>query len=331
MQDIELNEKTQCNICPRNCKLSNNQLGFCKVRKCQDGKIISTVYGYTAGAAIDPIEKKPLYHFYPATKVLSFGTFGCNMGCSFCQNHHMSKHEQDFSHSQKFTPDEIVSVALKYKCKSVAFTYNDPIVFLEYAIDTAKLCKDAGIKTVAVTAGYINPAPRKQLYSLIDAANIDLKGFTADFYKKNCNAEIEPILDTIKYVANETNCTLELTTLLIEGENDNNEDLKRQFDWILNEIGDHVPIHLSAFHPDYKMMNKQKTSLQTLLRACNLAKEMGLLYVYTGNIIDLDSSTTICPTCKMKLIKRNGYNIQNIGVINGKCTNCKTPIYGQFE
>ncbi len=331
MQDIELNKKIKCEICPRYCNLSEGQTGFCKVRQCKDGKIISTVYGYTAGAAIDPIEKKPLYHFYPSSQILSFGTFGCNMGCKFCQNHHMSKHEQDFAHSKKFMPEDIVAAAKKYHCKSVAFTYNDPVVFLEYAKDTAILCRQEGIKTVAVTAGYMNPKPREEFYSLIDGVNIDLKGFTEDFYNRNCLAKLEPILDTINYVANETDCIIELTTLLIEGENDNEDVLKRQFDQIAENLGEHVPVHLSAFHPDYKMLNKPNTSLNTLLKARALAKNAGLMYVYTGNIIDEESSLTICPTCKMKLIKRNGYNVQNLGISNGRCINCNTPIYGCFD
>jgi len=195
-----LSGSKKCNICPRECQLQENQLGFCKVRKNVKGKIISTVYGYTTGLAVDPIEKKPLYHFYPKSSVLSFGTFGCNMGCIFCQNHYMSKHEQDFSLSKKVMPESVVETALYYGCKSVAFTYNDPVVFLEYAKDTAKLCREHGLKTVAVTAGYMNNP--ENFYYLIDAANIDLKGFSEDFYKRNCLAKLAPVLETIKYVAN---------------------------------------------------------------------------------------------------------------------------------
>lgn len=323
-------DKIQCNICPRECILSEGQSGFCRVRKNKNGKIISDVYGYTTGIAIDPAEKKPLYHFYPGTKILSFGTFGCNMGCNFCQNHHISKHSQDFSLSQKASPEEIVQLALKYNCKSIAFTYNDPVVFFEYALDTAKLCRQYGIKTAAVTAGYINPEPRKKFFTLMDAANIDLKGFTDDFYKKNCLAKIQPVLDTIKYAANETNCIVEITTLIIEGENDNPDDLKRQYNWILENLGDEIPLHLSAFHPDYKMQNIPKTSLSTLLSAFSLAKKQGLKYVYTGNIIDTDSSTTICPKCNSKLILRHGYNVRNTGISDGKCLKCGYKIYGCF-
>ena len=324
------NNKTNCNICPRNCLIAEGETGFCKVRKNQNGKILSTVYGNTTGLAIDPIEKKPLYHFYPSSKILSFGTFGCNMGCNYCENHHMSKHEQNYSLSQTISPKVIAETAIKYNCKSVAFTYNDPTVFIEYAADTAKICKAEGIKTVAVTAGYINPEPAKEFYKLIDAANIDLKGFSEEFYRKNCLAELQPVLDTIKYVTNETDCIVELTTLLIEGENDGEEDLKRQFDWILKNIGDEIPIHLSAFHPDYKMTDKQQTSLRTLLFAYNLAKSFGLKHVYTGNIPHIESSTTVCPICKRKLIERNGYETRILAIHNGKCTNCGNEIYGKF-
>lgn len=328
-----LNVKGQivCDICPRKCKLDENQSGFCKVRKNINGKITSTVYGYTTGLAIDPIEKKPLFHFYPKSKVLSFGTFGCNMGCVFCQNHHISKHEQDFSLSQKISPEEIVSLALKYNCKSVAFTYNDPIVFLEYAQDTAKICKEKGIKTVAVTAGFMNKEPREDFYTLIDAANIDLKGFSEDFYKKNCLANLAPVLETIKYVANQTKCVLELTTLLIEGENDNYQTLKNEFEWIIEYTGAKTPLHLSAFHPDYKMLQKKKTNNGTLINAYKLAKEIGLKNVYTGNIIDIQTASTICPNCGEILIKRNGFNVFDEKIINGCCFKCGEKIYGEFK
>lgn len=323
-----LSGSKKCNICPRECQLQENQLGFCKVRKNVKGKIISTVYGYTTGLAVDPIEKKPLYHFYPKSSVLSFGTFGCNMGCIFCQNHYMSKHEQDFSLSKKVMPESVVETALYYGCKSVAFTYNDPVVFLEYAKDTAKLCREHGLKTVAVTAGYMNNP--ENFYYLIDAANIDLKGFSEDFYKRNCLAKLAPVLETIKYVANYTDCVLELTTLLIEGENDDYSVLKNEFEWILENIGDKIPLHLSAFHPDFKMLNRQRTSVDKLLKARNLAKSIGLKNVYCGNIIEIDSSSTICPNCGEIVIKRKGYEIFDEKIKDGCCQTCGEKIYGEF-
>jgi len=324
------NNKIKCMVCPRECVLSEGQKGFCKVRENKDGKINLISYNYASGLAIDPVEKKPLYHFYPSSKVLSFGTFGCNMGCKFCQNYHMSKFEQNFDYSQKATPEMIVETAKKYSCKSVAFTYNDPTVFVEYATETAKLCQQEGIKTIAVTAGYINPNPAKDFYRYIDAANIDLKGFSENFYGKNCLAKLEPVLNTIKYVTNETDCVVELTTLLIDGENTDAEELKNEFDWILNELGEDIPVHLSSFHPAWKFSDRERTKVETLFMARNLAKEIGLNYVYTGNIIDIGSSTTVCPTCKRKLIIRNGYNTEILALKDGKCQNCGCEIYGKF-
>lgn len=329
-QNILKDNKVQCTICPRNCKLDEGQAGFCQIRKNINGEITLTSYGYNTGLAVDPIEKKPLYHFYPNTKVLSFGTLGCNMGCQFCQNWHMSKSKADprINHT---SPEKIVSLAKELGCKSVAFTYNDPIIFFEYAIDTAKLCRDNGIKTVAVTAGYINPEPRKEFFAYMDAANIDLKGFSEKFYQKNCLAHLEPILDTIKYVKKETNCWLELTTLLIEGENDSKEEITKECEWIIKELGDDVPLHISAFHPAYKFMDKPPTKPSTLLDAYNIAKGAGLKYVYTGNIIDTATSTTFCASCSKPVIIRRGYDILEVDLEKGHCKFCGEKCDGVFQ
>lgn len=329
-QNTLKDNKVQCTICPRNCKLNEGQAGFCQIRKNINSQIVLTSYGYNTGLAIDPIEKKPLYHFYPGTKVLSFGTLGCNMGCQFCQNWHISKSKADprINHTE---PEKIVEIAKKMSCKSVAFTYNDPVVFFEYAVDTAKLCRDNGIKTVAVTAGYINPEPRKEFFAYMDAANIDLKAFSEEFYKKNCLTSLSPILDTIKYVKKETNCWLELTTLLIEGENDSDDEIKRECEWIVEELGEDVPLHLSAFHPDYKFMDRPPTRLSTLLRAYEIAKAAGLNYVYTGNIVDPRTSTTFCPSCKKALIVRRGYEILEKNMQNSHCQFCGGKCSGAFS
>ena len=321
---------TQCTICPRNCKLKKGQHGFCHVRENYEGNIVLNTYGYNTGLAVDPIEKKPLYHFYPGTKVLSFGTLGCNMGCMFCQNWHISKSKQNSKTLMPNSPKEIVEMAKKYGCKSVAFTYNDPVIFFEYAIDTAKICHENGIKTVAVTAGYINPEPRKEFFQYIDAVNIDLKGFSEKFYTKNCLAHLDPILDTIKYVKNETQTHLELTTLLIEGENDDDETLQEEITWIMENLGDQTPLHFSAFFPAYKFLNTPPTSKETLFKAYNLARKMGLKYVYLGNILNIETATTICPRCKMAVIKRDGYNVSEINLIEDKCKFCGYKINGQF-
>ncbi len=325
-------DKVQCTVCPRNCVLKDGQRGFCHVRQNIDGKITLTTYGYNTGLAIDPIEKKPFYHFYPSSRVLSFGTVGCNMGCQFCQNWTTSKSKIDPKRTNKVSPKEIAKLAAKHKCKSVAFTYNEPTIFLEYAIDTAKECKKLGIQTVAVTAGYINPEPRKELFKHIDAVNIDLKAFSGKFYKKYCFAELEPVLDTIKYIKNETDTWLELTTLLIEGENDSEEEIERECEWIAENLGTFVPLHFSAFHPGYKFNEKSATQIPTLLKAIDIAKSKGLNYVYAGNISNLKSSTTYCHNCKRPVIMRDGYLIMEYNLNeNGCCDFCGTACKGRFE
>lgn len=324
-------EKIQCQICPRKCILSEGQEGFCHVRKNINGKIELTSYGYNTGLAIDPIEKKPLYQFYPQTPILSFGTLGCNMGCLFCQNWQTTKNKSDCKTLNKTSPEEIVQIAKQYNCKSVAFTYNDPIIFFEYAIDTAKLCKTEGIKTVAVTSGYINPEPAKEFFKYMDAANIDLKGFSEEFYKKNCLAHIKPVLDTIKYVSNETDCWVELTTMLIEGENDSDDMIKEECDWILKNLGDCVPLHFSAFFPSYKFSNRKQTDFSTLLKAYSIAKDSGLNYIYTGNITNTETSSTYCKACHKPVILRNGYELIAYNLDeNGTCKFCGTKCDGRY-
>lgn len=325
------NGKIQCTICPRNCKLSEGQEGFCHVRKNINNEIILTTYGYNTGLAIDPIEKKPLYQFYPTTGILSFGTLGCCMGCQFCQNWQTTKSMEDVTKLNKTSPDEIVEIAKNYNCKSVAFTYNDPIIFFEYAIDTAKLCRKNGIKTVAVTSGFMNPDPAKEFYSLMDGANIDLKGFSEKFYKKNCLAKLQPILDTIKYAVNDTDCHVELTTLLIEGENDRIEELQAECEWIKENLGDTIPIHFSAFTPKYNFAKRRPTSFETLLKAYKIAKDTGLKYVYTGNLTNIETSTTYCKKCGKPVIIRNGYQLLGYNLDKeGRCTNCQTTCDGRF-
>ena len=321
-------DKIQCELCPRLCKLRLNQRGFCYVRRNDGNNIVLDTYGYNTGLAIDPVEKKPLYHFYPNSKVLSFGTLGCNMGCLFCQNDHITKVKLPIEECNKTSPEQIVQIAKQYDCKSVAFTYNDPIIFFEYALACAKLCREEGIKTIAVTSGYINPKPRKEFFNFMDAANIDLKGFSESFYKKNCLANLEPVLDTIKYVVNETNCFTELTTLLIDGENE--QYIEQECAWILENLGDDIPLHFSAFSPKYKFLNRSQTKFETLIKAYDIAKSMGIKYVYTGNLSTIETSTTYCHNCLKPLIVRNGYNILENNVQNGICKFCKTKLTGLY-
>ena len=323
-----VNNKIQCTICPRECTLAPDQSGFCYVRKNAGGQIILETYGYNTGLAIDPVEKKPLYHFYPQSKVLSFGTLGCNMGCLFCQNFHTTKIKHPIKGGQYATPEQIVETAIAYGCRSVAFTYNDPIIFFEYAIDTARLCRQEGIKTIAVTSGYINPEPAKEFFNLMDAANIDLKGFSEEFYKKNCMAHLQPVLDTIKYVVNETPCFAELTTMLIEGEND--LFVEQECEWILDNLGDNVPLHFSAFFPRYKFNDRPPTNFETLINAYNTAKDMGIKYVYTGNLSSVETSTTYCKNCGKPLLVRNGYNLLENHLSGDKCKFCDTVQSGLF-
>ena len=325
------NEIIQCEICPRFCKLKNNQEGFCRTRKNVNGEIIFTKYGQTTGLAIDPVEKKPLYHFYPNSKVLSFGTLGCNMGCLFCQNWHLTKKDSPIKPDEYFyTPQEIVDITKKYNCKSIAFTYNDPVVFFEYAKDVAILAHRENIKTILVTAGYINPKPREELFKYIDAINVDLKGFSEEFYQKNCLASLKPVLDTLCYIKQKTNIHLEITTLLIEGENDDKKILKDECRWIVENLGKDTILHFSAYHPSYKF-NKEKTNANTLFKARQIALDEGLNYVYCGNIIDEKTSTTYCKNCKKPIIKRNGFNIAEVNLDDeNRCIYCKTKCIGEF-
>ena len=330
-QTILKDEKIRCTICPRKCVLSDGQEGFCRVRKNVNGEITLTTYGYNTGLAIDPVEKKPLYQFYPGTQVLSFGTFGCNMGCLFFFYFQTTKIKSDCRLLNKTTPEEIVQIAKKYSCKSVAFTYNDPVIFFEYAIDTARLCRQEGIKTIAVTSGYINPEPAKEFFKYMDAANIDLKGFSENFYRKNCMAHLAPVLDTIKYAANETDCLIELTTMLIEEENDSDDMIKKECEWILENLGDCVPLHFSAFFPRYKFSDRKQTDFSTLLRAYSIAQKAGLKYIYTGNLTNTETSSTYCKNCSRAVIVRNGYRLIEYNLDKkGSCRFCGTKCDGRF-
>ena len=275
--------KVECLICPRKCKLKEGQRGFCYVRKNVNNNIILETYGFNTGLCIDPIEKKPLYHFYPGSKVLSFGTFGCCMGCLFCQNAHITKVKGNIQDCDKISPETIVTVAKKYDCKSIAFTYNDPIVFFEYMYDTAKLAQNSGIKTVAVTSGYMNKELHQDFFRYIDAANIDLKGFSEKFYSKNCLAHLNPVLDTIKYAV-KSGVHVELTTLLISEENDDPEMLKKECEWIVENLGYDIPLHFSRFFPKYKFTSYPITPLETLLKAEKIAKNAGIKFVHLGNV-----------------------------------------------
>jgi len=324
--------RIQCDLCPRDCKLHDGQRGACFVRQNVGGEMVLTTYGRSSGFCIDPIEKKPLHHFYPGSSVLSFGTAGCNLACKFCQNWDISKSKDMDRLMDQASPEEIALAAQRAGAKSVAFTYNDPVIFAEYAMDTADACHAHGIKTVAVTAGYIHPEARREFYAKLDAANIDLKAFTDDFYFKLTGAHLQPVLDTLRYVHHETDTWLEITTLLIPGKNDSDDELESMTQWIAKELGPDVPLHFSAFHPDYKMGDVPPTPSRTLTRARDIALRNGLHYVYTGNVHDTDGGTTYCPTCDSPLVVRDWYRIEDYRLTpDGRCPHCQTKIAGHFE
>ena len=323
--------KIQCDLCPRACKLHEGQQGLCYVRENRDNKIVLTSYGRSSGFCIDPIEKKPLNHFLPNTPVLSFGTAGCNLACKFCQNWDISKSREMDTLASYASPETIANAAQQLNCRSVAYTYNDPVIFHEYAIDVAQACHELDIKSVAVTAGYVCAEPRQEFYQYMDAANIDLKAFTEKFYYKLTGAHLDPVLETLKYIKHETNVWLEITTLLIPEENDSDKELNELTQWVVKELGPDVPLHFSAFHPDWKMMDKIATPAETLSRARNIALKNGVHYCFTGNVHDEKGESTYCHQCGETLIGRDWYVLTAWNIKEGKCPKCGTACAGIFE
>ena len=323
--------KLLCTLCPRYCKIGDGQPGFCYIRQNHGGKLYTIGYGRPTGFAIDPVEKKPLNHFLPGTTILSFGTAGCNLGCKFCQNWSISKAKLDDSNSLSASPEEVVKLAKRYSTPSIAFTYNDPTIFGEYVIDISEIARTEGIKSVMVTAGYIDKEARKDVYKFIDAANVDLKGFTERFYWKNTYSHINDILDTLIWLKNETDVWFEITTLLIPDENDSEEEIKNECEWILKNLGDSIPLHFTAFHPDFRMMDKERTPEKTLTTARSIALSMGIKYCYVGNVHNIEGQTTYCPNCNNKLIIRNWHDVTSLKLKHGKCGKCNTTIPGIFS
>ena len=324
--------RIQCDLCPRYCKLREGQRGLCFVRACEDGGIVLTTWGRSSGYCIDPIEKKPLNHFLPGTPVLSFGTAGCNLACKFCQNWDISKSREFDTLADAARPEVIARAASALGCRSVAFTYNDPVIFLEYAVDVAEACRAEGIMTVAVTAGYICAAPRIEFYRHMDAANVDLKGFTEGFYRNICGGRLAPVLDTLKYLRHETEVWFEITTLLIPGENDSAAEIDRMTGWVVENLGPDVPMHFTAFHPDWKMLDKPHTPPATLSRAREIARANGVRHAYTGNVHDEAGGSTWCHGCGGLLIARDWYVLGDWNLTpDGHCTGCGEPCAGVFE
>ncbi len=324
--------RIQCDLCPRFCKLRDGQRGLCFVRARQGDGMVLTTHGRSSGFCVDPVEKKPLNHFLPGTPVLSFGTAGCNLACRFCQNWDISKSRAVETLAAAASPEGIAATAERLGCRSVAFTYNDPVIFHEYAIDVADACRPRGIKSVAVTAGYVCPAPRAAFYRHMDAANVDLKGFTERFYDRVCSGHLQPVLDTLAYLKQETNVWFEITTLLIPGENDSDAEIEAETQWIMEHLGPDVPLHFTAFHPDWKMTDKPPTPPSTLTRARRIARRNGLRYVYTGNVHDEAGGSTYCHGCNAVLIGRDWYELTAWTLDEaGRCRECGTPCAGVFD
>jgi len=327
--------RIQCDLCPRDCRLHEGQRGMCFVRQRVGDAMLLTTYGRSSGFCIDPIEKKPLNHFFPGSSVLSFGTAGCNLACKFCQNWDISKSREMDRLLDVALPEEIAEAAHASGATSVAFTYNDPVIFAEYAMDTADACHALGLRSVAVTAGYMHAAPRREFYARMDAANVDLKGFTEAFYFQQTGAHLAPVLDTLQYLRHDTDCWFEITTLLIPGLNDGSAEIDAMTRWIAERLGPDVPLHFTAFHPDYKMLDVAPTPPATLARARAIAIGNGLHHVYTGNVHDVEGGTTYCPACHEALVQRDWYavlscRIETCGDVSGSCPHCGTPIAGRF-
>jgi len=325
-------KRIQCDMCPRFCKLREGQRGLCFVRGRWHDQMVLTSYGRSSGFCIDPIEKKPLNQFYPGSSVLSFGTAGCNLACKFCQNWDMSKSREVDTLADAASPERLAQVAKHHECKSIAFTYNDPVIFHEYAIDVAQACHEQGIMSVAVTAGYVCAEPRRQFYQYMDAANVDLKAFTERFYRKIAGGDLHTVLDTLQYIRHETKVWLEITTLLIPDENDSTRELEELSQWIGQHLGDTIPLHFSAFHPDWKMLSTPRTPESTLKKARQIAIANGLKHVYTGNIHDTEGDTTYCSQCHTPLIVRDWYQLEAYQLTpDALCPKCGTICAGHFD
>jgi pyruvate formate lyase activating enzyme len=324
--------RVQCDVCPRFCKLHEGQQGLCFVRARQNDQIVLTTYGRSSGFCVDPIEKKPLNHFLPGSAVLSFGTAGCNLSCRFCQNWDISKSREVDKLADAASPETIARAAHELGCRSVAYTYNDPVIFHEYAIDVAQACHALGIKSVAVTAGYMCEEPRAEFYRYMDAANVDLKGFTERFYKQLCAGQLQPVLDTLVYLKHHTNVWFEITTLLIPGENDSEKEIEELTQWVVARLGPDVPLHFTAFHPDFKMMDTPPTPASTLTMARRIALKNGVRYSYTGNVHDEEGGSTYCHQCGRRLIGRDWYVMTAWNLTDdGRCQFCGAACAGVFE
>ena len=327
---VTRNNKVQCDLCPRGCKLNEGQRGFCYIRQNQGGSMTLETYGFTSGFQMDPIEKKPLNQFLPGSRVLSFGQPGCNLGCKFCQNWDLTKAKDHHRALVAASPQEIAQLARNQGARSVALTYNDPVTSLEFGFDVGAACHEAGVKLVLVTAGYLNPEAYGEFFKYADAANVDIKGFSEDFYRRLCQGRLQPVLDSLLYAREFTNCWLEITHLLIPGQNDNPQETKALCKWVYDYLGPQTPIHFSAFHPDYQITQLPPTPPATLRRAWEIAQEVGLRYPYTGNVHDAAGDATHCPHCHQVVIQRDWFRILEINLKGNTCAFCGGTVDGVF-
>ncbi len=322
--------KVHCYLCPRHCHIGEGQSGFCFIRINRQGKLYNLGYASPAAMQVDPIEKKPLNHFLPGTPIFSMGTAGCNMGCFFCQNWDISKSKHDQVHSTHMPPEDVVLLAIRHGCPSIAFTYNEPTIWGEYVIDICHAAKEHGLNTVMVTNGYITYDAFHDIYDHIDAANVDLKAFTEEFYGRVTLTHLKPVLEMLEWLKKETNVWFELTNLMIPTLNDDPKETRRLAEWILEHLGPDVPLHFTAFHPDFKLRDKPNTPPATLHQARNIAREVGLHYVYEGNIFS-DAANTLCPGCGAVLIRRSWHNVQENRLQHGACPDCGHSIPGRWK
>jgi len=329
--ELEERDWIRCLLCPRYCSLPEGSRGFCYLRQNVQGQLVTHGYGMAVGLSADPIEKKPLYHFYPGSSILSFGTLGCNLGCKFCQNWHMSKVAGQLHERSHYTPEKLVQLALDNGCVGMAYTYNEPIIFGEWVREVARKARSAGLKNVLVTNGYITSHAREDIFEYIDAANVDLKSMTNTFYRKLTLSQIEPVLETLRWLCNETDVWLEITTLLIPGENDSAQEIRRLTKFVAQELNPHIPLHFSAFHPDFKLQHRPPTPATTLVNAYHIAREIGLEFVYLGNVFTETGQDTVCPTCGKVLIRRSGWRVEVEADFIGRCLSCKKRLPGRFD